>query len=248
MARVNVEQKALTDPRFCRLGMDLGASPEHAHAVGLFTMVRVWNECIERGRYVLDGWVIQAIVGKTDGADLVASCDLSVPLAGNRFRVRGTKGRVEYLEEKRKLARINGQKGGRPRKPTSVSEITDVGVPGKTPPAPAPAPAPEPKTQSLGARRGGPHSRTPFVPPTVEEVAAYVATRPVKIDSQRFVDHYTANGWVQGRQGKPVRDWKACVRTWEGNNFGGNGRQGANVADQAQDNGNEFLRIVGADL
>lgn len=141
MARVNVEQKALTDPRFYRLGLDLGAPEEFAHAAGLFVMVRVWNECIERGRYVLDGWVLQALVGRTDGADLVTRCDLAAALKDNRFRVRGTKGRVEYLEEKRRLARINGQKGGRPRKPTSVSQGTDVGGPGETPPAPAPAPA-----------------------------------------------------------------------------------------------------------
>jgi hypothetical protein len=29
------------------------------------------------------------------------------------------------------------------------------------------------------------------------------------------VDFYTANGWVQGTRGKPIKDWKAAVRTWE---------------------------------
>lgn len=53
-----------------------------------------------------------------------------------------------------------------------------------------------------------------FTPPTVEEVQAYCAERGNKVDAQRFFDFYTANGWHQGR-GKPIKDWRAAVRTWE---------------------------------
>ncbi|MFR3791361.1 MAG: hypothetical protein ACLTWO_05445 [Blautia massiliensis (ex Durand et al. 2017)] len=53
-----------------------------------------------------------------------------------------------------------------------------------------------------------------FVPPTVEEVGAYCTERRNLIDPQQFVDFYTANGWTQGH-GKKIKDWKACVRTWE---------------------------------
>ena len=59
-----------------------------------------------------------------------------------------------------------------------------------------------------------PPRRTRFTPPTVEEVKAYRAERGNHVDADRFVDFYTANGWTQGR-GKPIKDWKACVRTWE---------------------------------
>jgi len=55
-----------------------------------------------------------------------------------------------------------------------------------------------------------------FVPPTVEEVQAYCDERHNFVDPEMFVDHYTANGWVQGK-GKPIKDWKAAVRTWEKN-------------------------------
>lgn len=58
-----------------------------------------------------------------------------------------------------------------------------------------------------------------FTPPTLEEVKAYCAERKNKVDAERFLDYYTANGWVQGRAGKPVKDWKACIRTWERSNF-----------------------------
>ena len=35
-------------------------------------------------------------------------------------------------------------------------------------------------------------------------------------DAEKFVDFYTVNGWVQGKS-KPIKDWKAAVRTWERN-------------------------------
>lgn len=57
-------------------------------------------------------------------------------------------------------------------------------------------------------------TRSRFTPPTVEEVRAYCQERNNGIDPERFVDFYEANGWVQGK-GKPIRDWKACVRNWE---------------------------------
>ena len=60
-----------------------------------------------------------------------------------------------------------------------------------------------------------------FTPPTVDEVAAYCRERGNAVDAQRFVDFYTASGWMRGKT--PVKDWKVCVRTWEQNNDERNG-------------------------
>lgn len=57
-------------------------------------------------------------------------------------------------------------------------------------------------------------ARKRFTPPTLEEVSSYCKERRNGVDPERFHDYYTANGWVQGR-GKPIKDWKATVRTWE---------------------------------
>lgn len=54
-----------------------------------------------------------------------------------------------------------------------------------------------------------------FQHPTVEEVRAYCQERGNKVDPERFVTYYDANGWVQGNRGKPIKDWKAAVRYWE---------------------------------
>lgn len=54
-----------------------------------------------------------------------------------------------------------------------------------------------------------------FVPPAVEEVSAYCRERGNKVDAQRFVDHYSSNGWKVGRNS--MKDWRAAVRVWEKN-------------------------------
>lgn len=52
-----------------------------------------------------------------------------------------------------------------------------------------------------------------FSPPTPEMVRAYCDERGNGIDAERFVDFYSARGWMSGKT--RIRDWKACVRTWE---------------------------------
>ena len=57
------------------------------------------------------------------------------------------------------------------------------------------------------------HARGKFIIPTVEEVAAYCASRHNGIDAQHFIDYYESNGWKVGRN--PMQDWQATIRTWE---------------------------------
>lgn len=54
-----------------------------------------------------------------------------------------------------------------------------------------------------------------FTPPTVEEVREYCNERKNNVDPETFVDFYTAKNWYIGKN--KVKDWKACVRTWERN-------------------------------
>lgn len=60
-----------------------------------------------------------------------------------------------------------------------------------------------------------------FTPPTVEEVAAYCKERNNGINPQYFVDYHIARDWVLSN-GKKMKDWKATIRTWEGNNYNRN--------------------------
>ena len=74
-----------------------------------------------------------------------------------------------------------------------------------------------------------------FTPPTVDEVRAYCFDRGNSVDPQRFVDYYTSNGWMVGKN--KMKDWKAAVRTWEQ-------KEGKPKATQ---NSNPFLGMVGDD-
>lgn len=58
-----------------------------------------------------------------------------------------------------------------------------------------------------------------FTPPTVDEVRGYCQERKNHVDPEKFIDFYESKGWRVGNQ--PMKDWKACVRTWEkGANYG----------------------------
>jgi len=54
-----------------------------------------------------------------------------------------------------------------------------------------------------------------FTVPTLEQVRGYCESRNNSIEPEAFLAHYDAVGWVYGKDRKPVRDWKACVRTRE---------------------------------
>ena len=64
---------------------------------------------------------------------------------------------------------------------------------------------------SIGEREEKP--KKGFTPPTLDEVRAYCEERNNGIDAERFVDFYSSKGWMVGKN--KMRDWKACVRTWE---------------------------------
>ena len=57
-----------------------------------------------------------------------------------------------------------------------------------------------------------------FRKPTFEEVSAYCQERNNGIDPEQFIDYYESKGWVVGKS--KMKDWKACVRTWERNRKG----------------------------
>ena len=56
---------------------------------------------------------------------------------------------------------------------------------------------------------------TRFTPPSVDEVSDYCNQRNNSVDAETFIDFYQAKGWMVGKN--KMKDWKACVRTWETN-------------------------------
>lgn len=80
-----------------------------------------------------------------------------------------------------------------------------------------------------------------FIPPTVDEVAAYCQERGNSLDPDAFVDFYASKGWMVGKN--PMRDWKAAVRTWERSEGRGTSGAGNRVQPRAtEEHGLDKLR------
>ena len=52
-----------------------------------------------------------------------------------------------------------------------------------------------------------------FVPPTVEEIAAYCNERGNNIDPEAFYAFYESKGWMIGKN--KMKNWKMAITTWE---------------------------------
>ena len=56
-----------------------------------------------------------------------------------------------------------------------------------------------------------------FIKPTIQEIKDYCLERKNNVDVNKFFNYYEANGWKVGKNA--MKNWKACVRTWEGNDY-----------------------------
>lgn len=75
----------------------------------------------------------------------------------------------------------------------------DTNVSRESPPAPVPTNEPKKPVKR-------------FTPPTVEEVAAYIAEHGYPVDAVKWHAYYSSNGWKVGKNA--MKDWRAAVRTW----------------------------------
>lgn len=52
-----------------------------------------------------------------------------------------------------------------------------------------------------------------FVKPTIQEIIDYCKERNNNVIPEKFYNFYESKGWYVGKN--KMKDWKACVRTWE---------------------------------
>ena len=78
-----------------------------------------------------------------------------------------------------------------------------------------------------------------FKAPTIEQAKEYFAERGyIESEAERFVDHFTANGWKVGKS--PMKDWKAAARNWMRNVKDWNGSYQQTMAELPDEG--DFLR------
>ena len=84
-----------------------------------------------------------------------------------------------------------------------------------------------------------------FIAPSIDEVREYIEEKGYSIDPERFVDYYTANGWMVGKS--HMKDWKATVRNWErnnGNDTGASGRKPRGLREHSADRKRTTERVA----
>ena len=59
-----------------------------------------------------------------------------------------------------------------------------------------------------------------FMPPSYEEVKAYIDEKRLNVDAHKFFDYYEAGDWHDGN-GKAVKSWKQKCLTWDKHDTGG---------------------------
>lgn len=160
MASINVESKALSDPRFRILARLAGlADADHARGKAL----RVWAECLERGAYALSSAIVDAAAEVDGFAVAMVKAGLAEPF-GEGVRICGTEGRIEWLAKKRAASKAGGDstraKWQATRGPNGpVYAIQEVG-PNEGPSSSSASSSPP----SHPERRGGPGESAPSAP------------------------------------------------------------------------------------
>jgi hypothetical protein len=107
VAAVRIEEVAFSDVRVQALA-DLAGYANAYEALG--RLAHLWRHCTQRQAYVVSEPIVRACMGP-NGVDALLGSELAERTAEG-IRVKGTEGRIEWLE----TARENGRKGGRPRK------------------------------------------------------------------------------------------------------------------------------------
>lgn len=90
----------------------------------------------------------------------------------------------------------------------------------------------ESESQSESESYSEKRARARFTPPTPEDVRGYCLENGYRVDADRFVAYYESNGWRVGRN--PMKDWKAAVRNWAHNNYGGSRQQAQTPNEKAR--------------
>lgn len=63
--------------------------------------------------------------------------------------------------------------------------------------------------EEISIKKGNPK----FTKPTIPEIKKYCEERKNDVNPEKLFNHYEATNWIRGKT--PIKNWKACVRTWE---------------------------------
>lgn len=119
---------------------------------------------------------------------------------------------IDEAKAKRSTNRENGSRGGAPKgnknacknnrkQPNSTENNPNVNVNDNV------------NANVISSNEDKAKSVSRFIAPTLDDIQEYCREKGFNVDAAAIYDHYTANGWVQGKN-KPIKDWRAAVRQW----------------------------------
>ena len=119
-------------------------------------------------------------------------------------------------QERCEKNRANGAKGGRPKNQSVITKTEWFAEKPKKAKEKEKEKEKEKKKENDSDMADKPPTRHSFSPPSVDDVREYCTENGYNVDPERFVDHYTSNGWMVGRN--RMKDWKSAVRNWNRKN------------------------------
>ena len=71
-------------------------------------------------------------------------------------------------------------------------------------------------TNKSNTNKSSTNNKRRFQKPTIEQIENEIMEKQLNVDAERFYYYYESNGWKVGKN--KMKDWKACLRTWNRNN------------------------------
>ena len=70
----------------------------------------------------------------------------------------------------------------------------------------------EQRVNTINTKESVSGKKQAFIPPTIQEIKAFIESKNLRVDADKFYYHYESNGWMVGRN--KMKSWTATVMKW----------------------------------
>ena len=163
------------------------------------------------------GILFKAAISYASGGEVPEFSDRFMKSSFKRLAKRHDADSAAY-EEKCAQNAANGSKGGRPKKANALTEKQTVSEKTerfleKAKKADIDNDIDTDSDIDMSVSINTVEDSTAFIPPSLDEIEMYCVQNGLKVDPEKFIATYQAQGWKLGN-GMQMTDWKATLRKW----------------------------------